>query len=110
MTTDTERLDWFEEHVNDFRYIREELKMNNIVFSHWHVWTYKEGSTRRPTLREAIDASMDIPPEIKPVTKYEMLKMIKESHRLFSNFPRGKHLDEDHHCDQLAALIEKTNQ
>ena len=64
MNTDTERLDWFEEHVNDFRHIRGQPTMDNSYPPGWAVWTYKEGSTRRATLREAIDASMDVLPEI----------------------------------------------
>ena len=64
MTTDTERLNWFEAHVDDFRRIRGQPTMNNSCPPGWAVWTYKEGSTRRATLREAIDASMDIPPEV----------------------------------------------
>ena len=64
MNTDTERLDWFEERVNDFRRIRGEPTMNNSRPSGWNVWTYRHGTTFRLTLREAIDASMDVPPTV----------------------------------------------
>jgi hypothetical protein len=63
MITDTERLDWFEEHNKDFRYSSHPTMDGK--YPCWIVWTYKEGSTTRKTLREAIDASMDIPEEIK---------------------------------------------
>ena len=63
MHTDTERSDWFEKHSKDFRYSR--YPTMDGKYPCWNVWTYKEGSTTRKTLREAIDASMDIPEEIK---------------------------------------------
>lgn len=56
--TDTEMLDWFEEHNRDFRYCAT-VTMDG-KYPCWSVWTRKEGSTTRKTLREAIRASMDL--------------------------------------------------
>jgi hypothetical protein len=71
MNTDTERLDWFEKHNKHFRYSSYPSMCGK--YPAWIVWTYKEGTTTRKTLREAIDASMDIPEEIKNETETKTL-------------------------------------
>lgn len=63
MKNDTERLNWFEEHQRDFKY--SPYPSMDGKYPCWVVWTHKEGTTTRKTLREAIDASMDVPIEIK---------------------------------------------
>lgn len=55
---DTVRLDWFENHNSLFRFIRD-VSMDG-KYPCWSVWTPKEGRTTRKTLREAIDASMNL--------------------------------------------------
>ena len=55
--TDTERLDYFEENRQTFRACRSVTMDGN--YPCWSVWTALEGTTRRKTLREAIDAAMD---------------------------------------------------
>ena len=57
MRTDTERLNFFEEHPSLFRYCGDPSMDGKRPC--WFVWTPSEGSTRRKTLREAIDACME---------------------------------------------------
>lgn len=63
-STDTERLDFAEENWerNSFRFCRGHPTMDNSSPPRWSVWTYNEGTTTRPTLRDAIDAAMETPP------------------------------------------------
>jgi len=63
-TNDTERLDWLEENfqANSFRYVPGWPTMNNSRQGHWSLWAYKEGTTTRQTLREAIDAAVEQTP------------------------------------------------
>jgi rubrerythrin len=55
---DTIRLDWFEHHSSLFRFLGHPSMDGK--YPCWSVWTPKEGTTTRKTLREAIDASMDL--------------------------------------------------
>jgi hypothetical protein len=55
---DTVRLDWFEMNSSLFRYSSHPTMDGK--YPCWVVWTPKEGTTTRKTLREAIDASMDL--------------------------------------------------
>ena len=68
-TTDTERLDWLEKHFesNSFRFVTGRPTMDNSSPPHWSLWTYNEGRTSRPTLREAIDAAIE-EPGLTPLT------------------------------------------
>lgn len=58
--TDSERLDWFENNSEQFRYSGTSTITMDGKYPCWSVWTPKEGRTTRKTLREAIDASMDL--------------------------------------------------
>lgn len=62
--SDTERLDYAEKNweMHSLRFNRGQPMMDNSYPPHWSVWTYNEGKTTRPTLREAIDAAMDANP------------------------------------------------
>lgn len=58
--TDTQRLDYFEQHDRDFRYIRNPTMCGK--YPAWSYWSMEEGrndTTIRKTLREAIDAALD---------------------------------------------------
>jgi hypothetical protein len=65
---DTERLNWLEENfeLHSFRFYKGFPTMDNSNPPCWRLWTRKEGTTTRPTLREAIDAATE---EVTPVTK-----------------------------------------
>ncbi len=54
---DTKRLDFFEENQGWFRYSSHPSMCG--TYPCWIVWTPKEGTTKRKTLREAIDAAME---------------------------------------------------
>lgn len=58
---DTERLDFFENNAEWFRYTGISTLTMDGKYPCWSVWTPKEGRTTRKTLREAIDAAMEIP-------------------------------------------------
>lgn len=57
MFTDTQRLDFFEEHSTEFRY-SSGISMDGSRPC-WYIWLRAEGRTRRKTLRESIDAVME---------------------------------------------------
>ena len=56
---DTERLNFFEQHADWFRYSGTSTVTMDGKYPCWSVWTPKEGRTARKTLREAIDAAME---------------------------------------------------
>lgn len=57
---DTQRLDWLENNGEPFRLTYEHgfPTMNNSHPPRWRFWSFNEGTTHRPTAREAIDAAM----------------------------------------------------
>jgi hypothetical protein len=56
--TDTVRLDWLANNINCYKFIGHPSMDGK--YPCWSVWSPKEGRTTRKTLREAIDASMDL--------------------------------------------------
>lgn len=63
--SDTERLNWLEDNFysNSLRFIPGSPTMDGSHPPRWSLWTYKEGTTTRPTLREAVDAAIEQEPE-----------------------------------------------